>query len=55
MVKVFMLCNPTVYLLVIWVSEEKHILCLISHLLSDWIHSFSGMPYGDNSEVVVRG
>lgn len=54
MVKVFMLCNPTVYPLVIRVSEEKHILCLISHLLSDWIHSFSGMPYGDNSGV-VRG
>ena len=33
-VKVFMLCNPTVYLLVIWGSEGKHILCLISHLLS---------------------
>lgn len=57
MVKVFMLCNPTVYLLVIWVSEEKHILCLISHLLSGWIHSFSRMPYGDNSGVVggLRG
>ena len=51
MVKVFMLCNPTVYLLVIRGSEGKHILCLISHLLSGWIHSFSEMPYGDNKEI----
>lgn len=50
-VKVFMLCNPTVYLLVIRGSEGKHILCLISHLLSGWIHSFSEMPYGDNKEI----
>lgn len=53
-VKVFMLCNPTVYLLVIQASEGKHILCLISHLLSGWIHSFSRMPYEDNSRT-VRG
>ena len=54
MVKVFMLCNPTVYLLVIPGSEGKHILCLISHLLSGWIHSFSKMPYGDNKGI-IRG
>lgn len=52
MVKVFMLCNPTVYLLVIQASEGKHILCLISHLLSGWIQSFSGMPYEDKSRAV---
>lgn len=51
MVKVFMLCNPTVYLLVIQGSEGKHILCLISHLLSGWIHSFSKKPYGDNKGI----
>lgn len=54
MVKVFMLCNPTVYLLVIQASEGKHILFLISHLLSGWIHSFSRMPYEDSSRA-VRG
>lgn len=35
-------------------SEGKHILCLISHLLSGWIHSFSKMPCGDNKGF-VRG
>lgn len=54
MVKVFMLCNPTGYLLVIRGSEGKHILRLISHLLSGWIHSFSKMPYGDNKGI-IRG
>ncbi len=55
MVKVFMLCNPTVYLLVIPGSEGKHILCLISHLLSGWIHSFSKKPYGDNKQMRGSG
>lgn len=54
MVKVFMLCNPTVYLLVIQGSERKHILCLISHLLSGWIHSVRKMPYGDNKGIRGR-
>lgn len=54
MVKVFMLCNPTVYLLIIRGSERKHILCLISHLLSGWIHSFRKMPYGDNKGIRRR-
>ena len=40
MVKVFMPCRPTVYPLVIWESEKKHILCLLLHLLSGCIHSF---------------
>lgn len=53
-VKVFMPCNPTVYLLVIQGSEGKHILCLISHLLSGWIHSFSKMPYGDTRGMCAR-
>lgn len=50
-VKVFMSCNPTVYLLVIQRSEGKHILRLIPRLLSGWIHSFSKMPYGNNKRI----
>lgn len=53
-VKVFMPCNPTVYLLVIQGNEGKHILRSRSHLLSGWIHSFSKMPYGNNKSI-MRG
>lgn len=53
-VKVFMPCNPTVYLLVIQGNEGKHILRPRSHLLSGWIHSFSKMPSGNNKSI-MRG
>lgn len=44
--------QPTVYLLVIRGSEGKHILCLIFHSLSGWIHSFSKKAYGDNKRIM---